>query len=424
MLKCKPTSLLSRNILFYLFAILLSACGGGEESPITGDPGVVIDGGSTTTALTITNLNQNNYTWGTLDIGEPVYIDRSFSYSSIPNEYIGLRYLMTRNDDKDSSNSTFISFDVSRPVSIYIAYDERITSIPSWLSTWIDTNQTITTNDATLHLYNKVFNSGTVTLGGNEGQGFSMYTVIIDAQNDNDRDGMPDDWETANGLDSTNSNDANLDADGDGYSNIVEFQGNSDPNDPTSVPDLVPSAKNDNVSITQDNTIEIFVLNNDTQLINAPINVGLMSQPANGSAVIDSNQNSILYTPNSGFTGNDNFLYSITDADGDVAIATINVKVNCNNGCAAGVDINVTWAANPANDNVQEFLVYFGTSDIATDMQEIEQLAVSTSSAELSVNYDAGNDLGLLPGEQACFRIRALNSAGLSPFSPATCGTI
>ena len=40
---------------------------------------------------------------------------------------------------------------------------------------------------------------------------------------DTDRDGMPDAWETANGLNPSNAADRNADADGDGYTNLEEY---------------------------------------------------------------------------------------------------------------------------------------------------------------------------------------------------------
>ena len=40
---------------------------------------------------------------------------------------------------------------------------------------------------------------------------------------DTDRDGMPDAWETANGLNPSNAADRNGDADGDGYTNLEEY---------------------------------------------------------------------------------------------------------------------------------------------------------------------------------------------------------
>jgi len=63
---------------------------------------------------------------------------------------------------------------------------------------------------------------------------------------DDDGDGMPDSYENSNGFNSLNPKDAGKDADGDGFTNLEEYLGNSDPNDPKSVlrsgalPFLVP----------------------------------------------------------------------------------------------------------------------------------------------------------------------------------------
>ena len=48
---------------------------------------------------------------------------------------------------------------------------------------------------------------------------------------DGDGDGLPFDWETANGLDPTNPADADRDNDGDSHSNRFEFLAGSNPND-------------------------------------------------------------------------------------------------------------------------------------------------------------------------------------------------
>jgi hypothetical protein len=52
---------------------------------------------------------------------------------------------------------------------------------------------------------------------------------------DTEGDKMPDGWEVQNGLNPL-VNDASLDKDSDGYSNLQEYQGGSDPNDPNSYP--------------------------------------------------------------------------------------------------------------------------------------------------------------------------------------------
>jgi hypothetical protein len=51
---------------------------------------------------------------------------------------------------------------------------------------------------------------------------------------DSDRDGLPDSWEIAHGLNPTNSADANLDSDGDQMTNAQEYIAGTDPRDPQS----------------------------------------------------------------------------------------------------------------------------------------------------------------------------------------------
>lgn len=49
------------------------------------------------------------------------------------------------------------------------------------------------------------------------------------APTDGDRDGMPDEWEAAHGLDADDPNDASADGDGDGYTNIEEWLNGTPP---------------------------------------------------------------------------------------------------------------------------------------------------------------------------------------------------
>jgi len=46
------------------------------------------------------------------------------------------------------------------------------------------------------------------------------------APTDRDRDGMPDTWETAHGMNLNDSTDRNADRDNDGYTNLEEYLNN------------------------------------------------------------------------------------------------------------------------------------------------------------------------------------------------------
>ncbi len=152
--------------------------------------GAALEGGLSNTASAttldppsgglISNTSPAGYVWDVLDVGKDVYVDRAFTYTTVPAAYVGLDYLQTANNDKASTGAAFVTFDVSQDVTVYVAHDDRITTKPAWLSAFVDTGDNLVTSDTTLSLYALDFAAGTVTLGGNEGGGNSMYTVVVE----------------------------------------------------------------------------------------------------------------------------------------------------------------------------------------------------------------------------------------------------
>jgi len=142
--------------------------------------------------LVISNLSAAsglNYEFVTdnLIYGELVYIDRSITFKNVPESLQNDSYIKTANDDKESVGNSFITFDVNKDVTVYVVHDERIDPKPSWMESFTATGEILKTSDATFIILEKDYPAGTITLGGNEGDGrTSMYIVAIETQSQGD----------------------------------------------------------------------------------------------------------------------------------------------------------------------------------------------------------------------------------------------
>jgi len=86
-----------------------------------------------------------------------------------------------------------------------------------------------------------------------------------------------------------------------------------------------PVANNDTASTPINTSVLINVRANDTDPDGDPLTVTAVTQPSNGTAVIESNN--VRYTPAANFTGVNTFGYTISDGQGHTASATVTVTV-------------------------------------------------------------------------------------------------
>ncbi len=94
--------------------------------------------------------------------------------------------------------------------------------------------------------------------------------------------------------------------------------------------DAAPVANPDSATTAAGTETRIYVLGNDTDPDAQPLTLVSASDPANGTAVVNTSDNTVSYTPDAGFTGTDTFTYVVTDPDGNTDTATVTVVVGDN----------------------------------------------------------------------------------------------
>ena len=91
-----------------------------------------------------------------------------------------------------------------------------------------------------------------------------------------------------------------------------------------------PVASDDQVTMAAGTTVTFDVLSNDSDPDGDSLSLTNLANSANGQALI-TNDDSISYTPDSGFTGTDLFTYTVADDNGGTDTATVEVTVETPN---------------------------------------------------------------------------------------------
>jgi CubicO group peptidase (beta-lactamase class C family) len=209
----------------------------GAAITVSGSSG----GGPTVTIASVSTGKA--YALGTAQGGALYYIDRSYTITSLASGLNGAILVRTANDDKSVTASNHLTLTLGGAATVYVAYDRRGTTAPSWLrdGTWTVTTLSFAVSDAgasPMRVYSKSVSGGSLVLGGNLAGGAvgagSNYVVLVKAASsgtlgllavaqdvadpglwehpgDTDGDGLSDEFEVAHG---TSPSDADSDGDG------------------------------------------------------------------------------------------------------------------------------------------------------------------------------------------------------------------
>ena len=115
--------------------------------------------------------------------GVLIYGDREVTFTGLPEALVGAETVVTACDSKYTSG-TLAECVAKTDITVYVAMDTRVTSLPAWLSGWAQTDLRFSsTGDVEYLCYAKDFAAGeTVTLGEN-GQSAGCMNYIVLASN-------------------------------------------------------------------------------------------------------------------------------------------------------------------------------------------------------------------------------------------------
>lgn len=147
-----------------------------------------IDMHETEGSLQISNLTTSTGKTFRVDVlapGKLVYIDRTYTWTTIPPRYAGAQFVLTANNDKYATAANYLSFTINVPAMVYVAYDYYAARLPGWLTdgSWTSTGEVLGTSDVKRQVYRKHFPAGPVVLGGNRqapaAGAESNYNVVV-----------------------------------------------------------------------------------------------------------------------------------------------------------------------------------------------------------------------------------------------------
>ncbi len=133
---------------------------------------------------TITDLRR--YTPRTFSEGSQYLSDRAYTITSMPAYLQGCQGIQTAASDTGVTAEAWIDFDVDRTADVYVAYDHRATSRPTWMSGYSLVDEVIGVSDSSqghAKLYRRAVPVSEIVLGANMASGadgaLSNYFVLV-----------------------------------------------------------------------------------------------------------------------------------------------------------------------------------------------------------------------------------------------------
>lgn len=176
------------------------------------------------------------------------------------------------------------------------------------------------------------------------------------------------------------------------------------------------------VSVNDTASPSILIPEASSELDLTAAQLSIIGQPAHGVAVRNGND-TIDYTPTTGFSGEDTIVYQFIDSQGRVSVSTLTVVVTCSS-CTANTTLRLQW--DPSPDTISGYRVYYGpdkntVTELASDIP-VNSGLINPSSPQ--IDFEATKDLNYYPGETVCFRVQTYDGSQSSALSTATCGVI
>jgi len=148
---------------------------------------------------------------------------------------------------------------------------------------------------------------------------------------------------------------------------------------------LRPNATDDNVTGTEDQTISIDVLSNDTDPNGDVLRLTAVGSASHGEVVIASDSN-ISYQPHANFHGSDSFSYEVSDGECRHNVAMVNITVNPVNDLPVAAEDSFEAMQNMTFTGTS---VLMNDSDIDGDVLLVSALAPDTNQGgNVNINSD------------------------------------